>query len=87
MSKYINYDELKEWLPEIWDSVVEGWVLGWMNTVDSVEIVRCKDCKHFSCKGVPFAKEHGLGACSRVGEGLYLTKVNGYCYLGEKVTE
>jgi len=55
--------------------------------IDAVEVVRCKHCKHFSYKGVPFAKEHGLGTCSRIGEGLQLTKVDGYCFLGEKVKE
>lgn len=48
-------------------------------TVDAVEVVRCKDCKHW-LKDFVGCTEH-IGRCEWAG---YAVGANGYCVYGEK---
>ena len=48
-------------------------------TVDAVEVVRCKDCKHW--------QDIGKGCTDHVRcceIGFYMIGENGYCYFGER---
>lgn len=59
-------------------------------TVDAIPVVRCKDCKHYELdswakvNGIPLIVAHHI--CKRWGEGCK-TDENGFCFIGEKVTE
>ena len=48
-------------------------------TIDAVEVVRCKDCKHWS-DGVAGCTDHVK--CCKIG--FYMVGENGYCVYGEK---
>lgn len=54
------------------------------------ELVRCKDCKYYELdswakvNGIPLIVAHHI--CKRWGEGCK-TDENGFCFMGEKVTE
>lgn len=56
-------------------------------TVDAVEVVRCKDCRHFhynkvyEVDGIPLIM--GNLVCDKWGNGCR-TAENGWCYLGER---
>lgn len=58
-------------------------------TVDAVEVVRCKDCKHFEynhpyiIQGVPVL---GHEVCNAWGDGCK-TDENGYCFMAERRTD
>ena len=49
------------------------------STVDAVEVVRCKDCKHWS-DGVSGCTDHVK--CCAIG--YYMVGENGYCVYGER---
>ena len=51
-------------------------------TVDAVEVVRCKDCKHWA-DGVAGCTDHVK--CCKIG--YYMIGENGYCVYGERKTE
>jgi len=59
-------------------------------TVDAVPVVRCKNCKHYeldswaNVNGIPLIVAHQI--CKRWGKGCK-TDENGFCFMGEKVTE
>lgn len=63
---------------------VFGWLSEWFEiveatTVDVVEVVRCKDCKHW--------QDIGKGCTDHVRcceIGFYMIGENGYCYFGER---
>ena len=54
---------------------------------DAVEVVRCKDCKHFELDhwadlgGVKLITAHQI--CNKWSDGC-MTDINGYCFLGER---
>ena len=54
------------------------------------EIIRCKDCKYYeldslaNVNGIPLIVAHHI--CKRWGNGCKTDK-NGFCFMGEKVTE
>lgn len=54
------------------------------------KLVRCKDCKYYelnswaNVNGIPLIVAHQI--CKRWGEGCK-TDENGFCFMGEKVTE
>ena len=86
MSRYIDLDD-SECVYCGNDGDYEKWnIPDDMPTADVVHVVRCRDCKYFK-QDMKYLSDSGCGTCSRVGEGLYLTNLKGYCYLGEKVTE
>lgn len=64
--------------------------IGEQPTINAVEVVRCKDCKHYELdywakvNGIPLIVAHHI--CKRWGEGCK-TDENGFCFMGEKVTE
>ena len=57
-------------------------VLKQTKTVDAVEVVRCKDCKHWS-DGVAGCTDHVK--CCKIG--FYMVGENGYCVYGERRTD
>ena len=76
-AKHIDpyYDPYGEGFTDAVDSI-EGWLKN--NTVDAVEVVRCKDCKHFVApQGVPCCGNfYGLGFPNASG--------NDFCSYGER---
>lgn len=46
-------------------------------TVDAVEVVRCRDCKHYVLHGLACRNEHMNGVIG----------INGYCSYGERRTD
>lgn len=62
-------------------------VEAYMNQHDIVEVVRCKDCKHFEynhwekVNGVPLIVAHEI--CKRWGDGCK-TREDGFCFIGER---
>ena len=62
-------------------------VEAYMNQHDIVEVVRCKDCKHFEhnhwekVNGVPLIVAHEI--CKRWGDGCK-TSEDGFCFIGER---
>ena len=65
-------------------------ILKHAQTVNAVPVVRCKDCKHYELdswakiNGIPLIVAHHI--CKRWGNGCK-TDENGFCFMGEKVTE
>lgn len=49
---------------------------------DAVEVIRCKDCKHWS-DGVSGCTDYVK--CCKIG--FYMVGANGYCVYGERKTE
>lgn len=49
-----------------------------MPTVDAVEVVRCKDCEHYSADG------WGYGNCYRPNVAYLRMNDNGFCSWGER---
>lgn len=87
----VNADDLIHELDK--DGIVEyGYVsvFGIPIIEDCVPVVRCKDCKHYelnswaNVNGIPLIVAHHI--CKRWGEGCK-TDENGFCFMGEKVTE
>lgn len=67
---------------EHWAGIVVAMVeelLKGMPTVDAVEVVRCKDCKHW-LKDVPGCTD-AIGRCRFAN---YMVGANGYCVYGER---
>lgn len=60
-----------------------------LQTADVVDVVRCKDCKHFEydhpyiIQGVPVL---GHEVCNAWGDGCK-TDENGYCFMAERRTD
>lgn len=51
-------------------------------TIDAVEVVRCKDCKHWGKHDVPVAGETDkVKACEWA---IWMVGENGYCVYGER---
>lgn len=71
---------MAEWIIELGDPHIKSMK----------ELVRCKDCKHYeldswaNVNGIPLIVAHHI--CKRWGEGCK-TDENGFCFMGEKVTE
>ena len=55
------------------------WAITQQPTVDAVEVVRCKDCKHWA-DGVAGCTDHVK--CCKIG--YYMISENGYCVYGER---
>ena len=49
-------------------------------TIDAVEVVRCKECKHWD-------NEDDAQRCSYTHNGLHWAKPDDYCSYGERRTE
>lgn len=59
-------------------------------TIDAVEVVRCRDCKHYEVKdhwvnfgGVPILAASDVPTCHKWSDGC-MTKPDGYCFMGER---
>ena len=56
--------------------------------VDAVEVVRCKDCKHFAdTKGKDSGKPMGYGQCKQATGIRGIVCADDYCSYGERRTE
>lgn len=59
-------------------------------TVDAVQVIRCKNCKHFelnhweNVNGIPLIVAHGI--CTKWGDGCK-TSSDGYCFMAEREKE
>ena len=87
VSIYIEYfDTDTGYVEEDEDLCVRVSVLKQIPSADVVEVVRCKDCKHFeenhfdALNGIPIITAHNI--CTFWGKGC-LTKVDGFCFAGE----
>ena len=86
--RLIDADVLKKQKTILWDEaigfcdcvVVED--IDNAPTVDAVEVVRCKDCKHWA-DGVSGCTDHVK--CCKIG--YYMVGENGYCVYGERKTD
>lgn len=73
---------MAEWIVEIGD--------GNPHIKKMIPLVRCKECKHYeldslaNVNGIPLIVAHQI--CKRWGNGCK-TDENGFCFMGEKVTE
>lgn len=60
-------------------------------TADVVEVVRCKNCKHFKSKGTEFLVNDIFGNCEKSSTGLFddgeEVYGNDYCSYGERRTD
>ena len=65
---------------DVWDELAIA------PTIDAVEVVRCRDCKHFELNhwDGPIITAHEI--CSKWGSGCKTNK-DGYCFLGERKTD
>lgn len=63
------------------DCEVFPWAITTAPTVDAVEVVRCKDCKHWRGDHPEWFQEPGCGSCV---ECLMDTKEDFYCAYGER---
>lgn len=55
-------------------------------TVDAVEVVRCKDCKHFELNHWDGIIITAHEICNKWADGCKTNK-DGYCFLGERKTD
>ena len=56
-----------------------AYIIDRIKPADAVEVVRCKDCKHWS-DGVAGCTDHVK--CCKIG--FYMVGENGYCVYGER---
>lgn len=69
--------------------VVEGGLLG-CKTIETVQVVRCKECKHRNTDKCPMRlneiaySDHGIRGYSTYMQTKDKTKDDGFCYLGER---
>ncbi len=79
MSKYINADKLIKDLRDNaaghFDSVVNSIIIT-QPSADVVEVVRCKDCKHYTT-------DNG-GGCNKENGGLMFATKTDFCSYGER---
>ena len=75
--RYIDADKLKDDLINnrcFYPSIVESAIRN-TPTADVVEVVRCRDCKHFT---------YDNGGCCGLGVGLCFADENQFCSYGER---
>ena len=80
MSRLIDVDKFKAYMQEkylLFDHTLED--IDAQPTIDAVEVVRCKDCKHY----VPVLDTEGGGECTDVRYELFTTPED-YCAWGER---
>lgn len=54
-------------------------------TIDAVEVVRCKDCKHWDVDSDTYGDAFGpVGTCSGICDGANTTKQDDFCSFGER---
>lgn len=54
-------------------------------TVDAVEVVRCKDCKHWDVDPDTYGDAFGsVGTCFGICDGANTTKQDDFCSFGER---
>lgn len=86
MSKWIN--EMDLLVNIVKKSIYSSKTIGEaIDESQSIEVVRCKDCKYFeydhveNVDGIPLIVAHEI--CTRWSDGVK-TSENGYCFLGER---
>ena len=77
MSRYIDADKIPYVISEdgCLDDFAYRYDINEVPTADVVEVVRCKDCKHFT---------YDNGGCCGKGAGLCCADENQYCSYGER---
>lgn len=75
MDKYIDRDKLAEFARHSTIGIDANDIMRFP-TADVVEVVRCKDCIHFSTAND--------GYCIRPHNGLHITEANDFCSYGER---
>ena len=95
MSRYINSDALhdalkakQKWVVRCGDKHNEGYTYDQVHfAIDdapSIDIVRCKECKHWSgCKSTM----HNNHLCGRAENVDYWTRADDFCSYGERESE
>ena len=69
----------------LYNNIVEG--LRYIPSADVVEVVRCKDCKHYK-RNIPCVGGHYNGCDEWIDEGNAITVYdNDYCSYGERAEE
>lgn len=96
MSKYIDADKLIAWCNETYQaqSTVQGkaYINAFLTkvlscpTADVVEVVRCKDCRHWNSSRYDAILESAWGECRKSFEDYHCceTTENDYCSYGER---
>ena len=81
MGRYIDADALKEWLDEylsVFKKYDKGTIKGFVDHAPSIDIVRCKECKH---------NPKGIGWVSCPMTGANTRKPDDFCSYGEREGE
>ena len=90
MTQYIDADALKEFIESAYrplcdDYHMKDYVLNQIltdiknaPTVDAVEVIRCKDCKHWQC-------DDSESYCDELG--IFNTDMNSYCSYAKRREE
>ena len=87
--RLIDADAYKKYLDDNW-IVANHDAIDAQPTIDAVEVVRCKDCKHFTLNlvenvdGAPLIVAHEI--CSFWGDGCK-TSQEGFCSYAERKTD
>ena len=78
-----KYDELKDKYDRLLENA--GYMAEALKNYEAVEVVRCKDCKHYGCEQEP---SHGTvyHFCKR-HKGLVVVRRDTYCSYGERKNE
>lgn len=66
--------------PELWQVLS---IINHIPTIDAVEVVRCKDCKHWVIDDYWNGNPDQVRACRFAG---WMCGANGYCLYGERKT-
>lgn len=81
MARLVDADALSKLVGEPIEVFLRRLDLKLPPTVDAVEVVRCKDCKHY------YADPWGWGNCVFEGGVSRRTKTNDFCSWGERKDE
>lgn len=95
MSRYIDADKLCKGLKDMakyQEPYKQSTILGVVSTIenaptaDVVEVVRCKDCKHWNNEGYDPILESAWGECQKSFDDYHCceTTEDDYCSYGEK---
>ena len=86
MPRYIDAKQLEKQVKEAFETqnpFLMGQMLRWIRnqpTIDAVEVVRCKDCKHWK-----YIDHLGCTDFAKLCKwGGYMVGANGYCIYGER---
>ena len=90
MSRYIDADALKtqkEYCEERHEYIVPVAKIDWTPTVDAVEVVRCRDCKHHRTLRDRDMCAKNADMLNGREVGLKATRADDFCSRGERRTD